>query len=700
MRSPARSAFVSLLVVAGIPARSSAEATVLPAPAGPIPDVSVRTAPGIAPIDRRTAERIALDLVADLENESEALRRRDRERATAGADGARLAGLWRQIDAAAGGTIDVPRYTVERVRVNLEPADGQSPPLVVATTAGTVERGGTTGVFAETFELVLKDGRYLITGARGSAAPVAARSDDLGGVRLRDVAAQVGLDFRHAAFRFGITHEEAAMMGGGLCWLDYDDDGRLDLFVVNAYGDEDYVQWTERGGLPRSALFHNVGGRFEDVSRGSGADLQLRGSGCVAADFNLDGKTDLFVTTAGYNAATNGYDALLWGNGDGTFTEGARAAGINEPGWHSGAAVGDVNGDGRPDLFVAGYADVTIPVPGAAGGFPSNVAAVRDRLYLNQGPDANGRSRFREVGRLAGLERTQVDHGLGAVFTDVDDDGRLDLYVANDLDPNRLYLNVARPDGLGFRFVERGRRERVDDPNAGMGIAAADYSRDGREDLFVTNSRRQLHAAYRSTPAAFADARPDFAPALGTDYTGWGVSWIDLDLDTNLDLVLANGAIPVESLAQDAERIQVLENQTGEGRRGEFADAGAAVGIDAVRPSNGRGLAAADYDNDGDLDVAVNSIGGRLILLRNDGAAGHWLTVKLSRFAPGTSVTAVLPGGRRLVRELHAGGSYLSSEDPRVHFGLGAATRVAELDRALPGRPRDDGSPTSPPTAC
>ena len=212
-----------------------------------------------------------------------------------------------------------------------------------------------------------------------------------------------------------------------------------------------------------------------------------------------------------------------------------------------------------------------------------------------------------------------------------------------------------------------------------MGIAAADYSRDGREDLFVTNSRRQLHAAYRSTRAAFADARPDFAPALGTEHTGWGVSWVDLDLDTQLDLVLANGAIPVKSLAKDAERLQVLENLTGESRQGEFADAGAAVGINAVRPSNGRGLAAADYDNDGDLDVAVNSIGGRLILLRNDGAAGHWLEVKLTRFAPGTRMTALLPGGRRLVREVHAGGSYLSSEDPRVHFGLGAATTVREL---------------------
>ena len=222
-----------------------------------------------------------------------------------------------------------------------------------------------------------------------------------------------------------------------------------------------------------------------------------------------------------------------------------------------------------------------------------------------------------------------------------------------------------------------------------MGIAAADYSLDGREDLFVTNSRRQLHAIYRSAAAkggevSFTDARPDFVAALGKSYTGWGVSWADLDLDGNLDLVLANGAIPLVSLKKDAQRIQVLQNLAGEGRPGEFADARSVVGLPAGQRINGRGLAAADYDNDGDLDVAINSIAGRLILLRNTGASGHWLEVKLSGFAPGSVVTAVLPDGRKLVREVHAGSSYLSSEDPRVHFGLGEATKVSELITRFP----------------
>jgi hypothetical protein len=314
---------------------------------------------------------------------------------------------------------------------------------------------------------------------------------------------------------------------------------------------------------------------------------------------------------------------------------------------------------------------------------------MRDLLYLNVGTDADGRSRFREVGRRAGLEPRRLEHGLGAVLTDVNLDGRLDLYVANDADPNRLYVNAARPGALGFGLEEVAQRESVDDPNAGMGIAAADVSLDGRPDLFVTNARGQLHSAFRSRPEGkpgrwFTDARPSIAAVVGTTYTGWGAAWVDFDLDGDLDLAFANGAIPVVHLARSAQRVQVLENLGGEPAGDRFASVGDAIGLRNLRRVNGRGLAAADYDNDGDLDLAVNSIGGRLMLLRSSGGSGHWLEVRLDTFSPGALVTAVLPDGRELVREVQAGSSYLSSEDPRVHFGLGDTSRLLEVKVRFP----------------
>src|SRR5919199_2528506 len=385
------------------------------------------------------------------------------------------------------------------------------------------------------------------------------------GIRLTNVARRVGLVFRQGAFRFGVSPDPAAMTGGGVCALDYDNDGWIDLFAVNSYAQADVDRWHAHGGLPRSALFRNRNGRFTNVNRRSRADVAVRGEGCVAADLNSDGFTDLYITT-------DGYDRLLWNNGDGTFTEGARAAGIRSYGWHAGAAVGDVNGDGRPDLYVAGYTDPNVPVRGSAAGFPNNFAGVRDLLYLNLGRDRSGHSRFREVGVQAGLEAARFDHSLGAVFSDLDGDGRLDLYVANDGDPNRLYENVAWPGGrkadpagLGFRFDERAAIAGVADPSAGMGVAATDFDGDGRTDLFVSNSRGQGHAVYAwrqpiPSGSSFDDVRAAFAPAFGETFTGWGASWVDLDLDGRLDLVLANGAIPVTNLARDAQPIQVLEN--------------------------------------------------------------------------------------------------------------------------------------------
>jgi hypothetical protein len=492
----------------------------------------------------------------------------------------------------------------------------------------------------------------------------------------------VGLRFRHGAFRFSAgSADTPAMMGGGLCWLDYDADGWLDLFVVNSYAERDVARWREAGDLPRSALFHNEGGTFTDVSRGSGANLALRGNGCVAADVDLDGDTDLYLTS-------NTYDALLLNRGDGTFSEVARLAGIAEYGWHAGAAVGDVNGDGLPDIFVAGYTDPNAPIPDSLAGFPTNHRGVRDLLYLNLGTDGSGAPRFREVGGLAGVDPGEPEHGLGAVVTDLDGDGRLDVYVANDEDPNRLYRNVpwpggvaADPAGLGFRLRDVAVRAGVADANAGMGIAAADYDGNGLTDLFVSNSRGQGHAVYRglstgSGATGYEDARDDFAGTPAA--TGWGGSWVDLDLDTDLDLVLTNGDIPVTNLSDDAEPIQILENRsTGAALR--FADLGLRGGGEARLQTNGRGLAAADYDNDGDLDVAINSIGGPLVLLENTASGGNWLGVRLPGFWPGAQVTAVLPDGRKLVREVQAGGSYLSSEEPRLLFGLGDAAEVRAL---------------------
>ena len=680
-------AFAGLVVLAGIPARTDTAAASAPAlQAGELPAITIVSAEDVSTqIDRETAVRIVSDLVVNLRAEGEALAERDRQAATAAAAGARLASLWQQIDDA-GREIAVADYELERVELTLQAGDGQSQPLVLAKLSGTkalaaysgsppaVVDAGDPVPLDETLELELQGDRYVIVGPRQEAPVVQGSRRELaaaglGGVRFVDVARHVGLDFRHGAFRFETSPDPVAMMGGGVCWLDYDGDGWLDLYAVNSHSIAvDVARWKERGGLPRNALFRNDEGRFTDVSRGSGADLQLRGNGCVAADFDLDGRTDLYVTATGY-------DALLWNEGGGRFVEGARAAGIDAYGWHTGAAVGDVNGDGRPDLFVAGYADLNAPVEGAVG-FPSTYAGVRDRLYLNMGPDASGRSRFREVTGEAGVEGERVEHGLGAVFADVNRDGRADLYVANDLDPNRLYVNVPDRGGLGFHFVERGAAAGVADRNAGMGVAAADASGDGRPDLFVTNSHRQLHGVFesRSRGLGFADARPGFAQAFDTTLAGWGASWADIDLDGHLDLAFANGAIPVTDLAMDAEPVKVLGEPDG-----EIADVSAGVGLGEGPLVNGRGLAAADYDNDGDLDLAVGSIGGPLVLLRNSGTEGHWLEVQLRSFAPGARVTAVLPGGRRLVREAQAGASYLSSEDPRVHFGLGAATQLRAL---------------------
>jgi Na+-transporting NADH:ubiquinone oxidoreductase subunit NqrB len=563
----------------------------------------------------------------------------------------------------------LPGTSTGRIRMWLEPGTDQGPPVAVARFGGTTYRlhqaaGGRWELGSDTRP------RQVETAPQG---PVAT------GYRLKDIASSVGLDFRQSSFRFGMSNDDKAMMGGGVCWIDYNGDGWLDLFAVNSYSSADTARFEAHGGLPRTALYENVFGKFRNVSRAAHADLAVQGDGCVAGDLNGDGKPDLVVTT------TSGVE-LLWNNGHGRFAEGARRAGLDASGWYTGAAVADVNGDGRPDLFVAGYAEPNDPVPGSLAGFPTNLAGVRDLLYLNEGDDASGHATFREVGIQAGLEAAQPRHGLGAEFIDYNFDRRPDLYVANDEDPNQLYENVpwpggarADPAGLGFRFEERGAAEGVADPFAGMGVAADNGV---ALNLFVTNSRHEPSAAFRvlepgSTPA-FAAVQASVDPALGSGFAGWGASFVDLTNSGNPALVLTAGAIPVTSLAHDAEPVRVLAPVGRRTTLQHYGDARGVLGSRGLR-LNGRGLAAADAGNDGRMDVAINTIGGKLVLLSPQGPSGHWLDVKLARFSPGAVVTAELPDGRILTHEVRAGSSYLSSEDPRVHFGLGAATRVTRL---------------------
>jgi enediyne biosynthesis protein E4 len=518
--------------------------------------------------------------------------------------------------------------------------------------------------------------------------PALAGSTFLAGSSLFvESAGSTGLNFTHvngATGKYYIAEE----MGAGVALFDYDNDGDLDVFLVQG-GSLDATSPGTTPGYPTSRLFRNdltrgADGKprlhFTDVTAQAGVGLRAYGMGVAVGDYDNDGDLDLLVTSFGP-------ETLFRNNGNGTFTDVTRDAGISDPLWTTSAVFFDYDRDGDLDLFVANYLDFTVAgnkkctdtagAPDYCG--PRNYRPVPDRLYRN---DGNGH--FTDVTDASGISRAD-GAGLGVVAADYNNDGWLDLYVANDATPNQLWIN--RHDGT---FTDEGplsgaALNAAGNPEGSMGIASGDFDADGDEDIFVTNIIGETFAFYRNDGTGnFEDARiPTGLGPLTAGVTGFGTGWFDYDNDGWLDLFVANGAVnAMESLRGQPNPFRMknqLFHNTGNGR---FVDASAAGGPAFERAEVNRAAAFGDIDNDGDTDIVVTTNGGPVRLLINQGTPNtHWIDVALqdssgNRFGFGARIGVERTGKPTLWRRVGTDGSYLAANDARVHVGLGASPSI------------------------
>ena len=475
----------------------------------------------------------------------------------------------------------------------------------------------------------------------------------------------------------------------GVCFLDYDRDGWQDVYFVQSGP----LPGTPRPpGSPHSRLFRNRGdGTFVDVTDKAGvANAAGYGNGCTVGDYDNDGDEDLYVTNFGPSV-------LYRNNGDGTFTDVTADAGVRDGLYATSAAWADYDNDGRLDLFVANYVDFTMDDEKFCGNVrarrrsychPDAYGGLPDVLYHNEG---NGK--FKEVARASGIWDPD-GKGLGVVWLDFDADGDEDLYVANDATVNTLYRNDGNGKFTDITLLAGVCCSEDGKPQSGMGTDAGDLDGDGWPDLFVTNLSNETNEYYRNLGGKGPFAIDTFPAGLGAVsllMTGWGTDLFDYDNDGDLDIVITNGH-PMDDIELDSdiitypERPFLFENDG----HAKFSDVGRAHGAYFNGVDVGRGLATADYDNDGDLDIAVAASNRRATLLRNDGgsAAGHFITLRLegtrcNRDAIGARVT-VRASGRTQVREVRSASSYLSQNDMRLHVGLGAATQVDSIEIRWP----------------
>jgi len=491
-------------------------------------------------------------------------------------------------------------------------------------------------------------------------------------LRFVDVAAEMGVTTRTWCGREEKPHILESN-GTGLALFDYDGDGDLDLYLVNGWRLEG-AEIAERG---RDALYRNRGdGTFEEVTAAAGLGQDGWGSGVAVGDADGDGLPDLLVTNFGP-------DLLYRNRGDGTFEQVPDSPSID--GWSAGAVFFDADRDGRNDLLIGGYIDCTLgevltarPELAWQGlrvmAGPFGLEGLANRYWHNEGG-----GRFREATSEAGLSDPGLYYSFGILAADLDGDDDVDVYVANDSNPNYLYRN----DG-GGRFQEMGlwsgaALDHGGNAQAGMGIAHGDVNGDGRLDILVTNFWKDASTLYlnhgdlvfEDSTSAWGLHAPTFLPL------SWGAALADLDADGDLDGFVANGHIyPQADLAPAAETRFRQRNLLLENVGSHFVDRTSTAGPGLEIEESSRGLAVGDWDGDGDLDLAISNMDAVPTLLRNDSTPrGAWLLVD----APAASRVTVEAGGARQTRHWTAGGSYLSASDRRHHFGLGAAERIDRL---------------------